>query len=138
MSATTRKMNVVLWSVQGVLALMYLFAGGMKLVAPPEMLVSPVPLPIAFLRFIGACEVLGAFGLILPWLLNIRPGLTPLAASGLVIIMTGATVISLVGGIVGGAVVPFVLGLLAAFVAHGRRPAMQPSGSTAQALQHAS
>jgi hypothetical protein len=33
-------------------------------------------------RFIGVAEVLGAIGLILPWLLGIRPGLTPLAAAG--------------------------------------------------------
>ena len=47
--------------------------------------------------FIGVAEVLGAIGLILPGVLRIRPGLTPLAAAGLVIIMIGATVIGLGG-----------------------------------------
>lgn len=70
--------------------------------------------------FIGVAEVLGALGLILPGLLRIRPGLTPLAAAGLAVIMTGATVVTLAIGPAGGAVVPLVVGLLAAFVVHGR------------------
>jgi hypothetical protein len=52
-------------------------------------------LPGLFIRFIGVAEVCGAAGLILPWLMRIRPALTPLAAAGLVIIMAGATVITL-------------------------------------------
>ena len=74
-----------------------------------------------FLRFIGVCEVLGAIGLILPGLLKIRPELTPVAASGLVIIMIGAVTITLIGGDVALAIVPLVVGLLAAAVAYGRR-----------------
>ena len=91
-------MTYALWIVQGLLALVFLFAGGMKLVLPLEQLTGPVPLPGLFVRFIGVAEMLGALGLILPGLLGIRPGLTPLAAVGLVIIMIGATVVTLVGG----------------------------------------
>ena len=80
----------------------------------------PIPLSGQFVRFIGLCEFLGAFGLVLPGLLRVRPGLTPLAACGLVIIMTGATVYNLLAGAVGGAVFTLVLGVLAAFVAYGR------------------
>jgi hypothetical protein len=65
-------------------------------------------------------EVLGAIGLILPGLVRIRPGLTPLAAAGLMIIMIGATVITLAGGDVAPALIPLVVGLLLAFVAYGR------------------
>ena len=86
-------MTYVLWIVQGLLALLFLFTGRIKLVLPIE--VMPVPLPGPFLRFSGVAEVLGAVGLILPWLLGIRPGLTPLTAAGLVIIMTGAMVLTL-------------------------------------------
>jgi len=115
-------MTYALWIVQGLLALLFLFAGGMKLVLPLEEMTKqmPPPLPGLFLRFIGVVEVLGALGLILPGLLRIRPGLTPLAAAGLVIIMIGATVLTLKGGEVVLALIPLLVGLLSAFVAYGR------------------
>ena len=119
-------MTYVLWIVQVLLALLFLFAGGTKLVLPLETLAEmsrqsgQTPLPGLFVRFLGVLEVLGALGLILPGLLRIRPGLTPLAAAGLVIIMIGATVITMASGAVGPALFPLVVGLLAAFVAYGR------------------
>ena len=113
-------MTYVLWIVQGLLTLLFLFAGGMKLVLPLEALKGPVALPGVFLRFIGVAEVLGAIALILPGLLRIRPGLTPLAAAGLAIIMIGAVAITLAGGGVAAALVPLLVGLLLAFVAYGR------------------
>lgn len=113
-------MNYALWIVQVLLALLFLFAGGAKLVLPPEALKGPVQIPVLFLRFIGVCELLGGLGLILPGLLRIRPGLTPLAAEGLAVIMIGATVVNLVGVGVAFALMTLVLGLLAAFVAYGR------------------
>jgi hypothetical protein len=113
-------MTYALWIVQGLLALLFLGAGGIKLVLPLEKLTGPIPLPGLFVRFIGVAEVLGAIGLILPGLLRIRPGLTPLAAAGLVIIMIGATVITLAGGDVAAALLSLVVGLLSAFVAYGR------------------
>src|SRR5712692_437586 len=113
-------MTYALWIVQGLLALIFLFAGSMKLVLPLEVLTAQMPLPGLFVRFIGTAEVLGAIGLILPGLLHIRPGLTPLAAAGLVIIMIGATVLTLAGGDVAPALFPLGVGLLSAFVAYGR------------------
>src|SRR4029453_7599456 len=113
-------MSRVLWIVQVLLAALFLLPGAMKRVMPLEQLVGPVALPGTFIRFIGLVEVLGAFGLILPSLLRIRPGLTPLAAAGLVIIMVGAVVITQMGGDLAPAVIPLVVGLLAAFVAYGR------------------
>jgi hypothetical protein len=113
-------MNLVLWVVQVLLACLFLFAGGMKLVMPLEKLAGPVQLPGQFLRFIGVCEFLGGLGLILPGLLRIRPGLTPLAAAGLVIIMIGATAFTVAVGPVVTALIPFIVGLLAAFIAYGR------------------
>ena len=114
-------MNVVLWIIQGLLAALFLFAGGAKFVMPPEVLTAgPPPMPLLFIRFIGVCEVLGAIGLILPSLLRIRPGLTPLAAAGLVIIMIGATVLTIMTGGIVVALMPFVTGILCAFIAYGR------------------
>jgi hypothetical protein len=112
--------HYVLWIIQWLLAALFLFTGGMKLVLPLEAMQGPVPLLGPFLRFIGVAEVLGALGLILPGLLRIRQELTPLAAAGLVIIMIGATVISLSSMGVLAALIPFVVGLLAGFVAYGR------------------
>ena len=113
-------MTYALWIVQILLAALFLFAGVMKLVLPIEALAGPVPMPGPFLRFIGVAETLGALGLILPGLLRIKPVLTPLAAAGLVIIMIGATAITLLGGDAAMSVVPIVVGLLLAFVAYGR------------------
>ena len=115
------KTNTLLWIVQGLLAALFLFAGSMKLILPLEAMTMPVPLPGQFIRFIGVAEVLGAVGLILPWLLKIRPGLTPLAASGLVIIMAGATVVTLLGGATVPALFPAIVGVLAGSVAYYRR-----------------
>ena len=118
------RMNVALWTVQGLLAALFLFAGGMKLVIPVEALAAQSPFSGEFMRFIGVCETLGALGLVLPGLFRIARWLTPVAAVGLVIIMIGATTVSL-GMSVAGAAVPFVLGILAAVVAHGRRPVVR-------------
>lgn len=124
-------MTCALWIVQALLALVFLFAGGMKLVLPLEKMAGPVELPGFLLRFIGVCEVFGAVGLILPSLLRIRPGLTPLAACGLVVIMIGAIVITAGAGLIGPAVVSLIVGLLAAFVAYGRWRVAPIGGSDA-------
>jgi len=113
-------MNLALWIVQGLLALVFLWAGGFKLVMPIEQLTAELPMPGAFLRFIALAEVAGGLGLILPGLTGIRPGLVPLAAAGLVIIMIGATIISFATGPVPLALIPLAVGVLAAFVAYGR------------------
>ena len=116
----SQKTTVLLWIIQGLLALVFMFAGVMKFVMPIEEMTKQVPLPGLFLRFIGVAEVLGAIGLILPGLLRIRPGLTPLAAAGLAIITVGATVVTLMigGGVT--ALFPLVVALLSAFVAYSR------------------
>ena len=118
-------MNIVLWIIQVLLALLFLFAGGTKLVLPMDVLTamgSPnqVHLPGLLIRFIGVCEVLGALGLILPGLFRIKPSLTPLAAAGLVIIMIGAVVLTIMGDGIAPALLPLVVGLLLALVAYGR------------------
>ena len=119
-------MNIVLWIIQILLTLLFLFAGGTKLfmseaalkeMAPP----NSIMLPMLLLRFIGLCEVLGALGLILPGITRIRRGLTPLAACGLLIIMIGAVVITVMGLGVAAAITPLVAGVLCAVVAYGRR-----------------
>jgi hypothetical protein len=122
-------MTYALWILQVLLGLLFMFAGGSKLVMPIEEMTKEIALPGWFLRGIGVCELLGGLGLILPGLFRIRTGLTPLAAAGLVIIMIGATVITLMTMGVGMALVPFIVGVLAAFLAYARwRVAPLPSG----------
>ena len=115
-------MNRALWIVQIILAALFLVAGGSKFVVPAEQMTQGMPawLSVSFLHFVGACEVLGAIGLILPGLLRIKPGLTPLAAAGLTIIVIGATAVTLMGGMLATALLPLVTAILAAFVAYGR------------------
>ena len=129
--------NRALWIVQGVLAVLFAFAGAMKLMTPVEVLSAMSPFPGAFMQFIGVCEVLGAIGLILPYALRILPVLTALAAAGLVVIMLGATVSTLAmgGGVM--ALPTVVLGLPAALIVYGRRPKELHIGVTRSTLQPA-
>ena len=123
-------MNIVLWILQILLGLLFLFSGSMKFIMSAEQMNegSPVALPIWFIHFIGICEILGGIGLIVPWLTGIRRGLTPLAASLLIVIMIGATVISAMMGILY-AIVPFVVGLLLVVVARGRSKGLNNSAT---------
>ena len=119
--------SMPLWIAQGTLALIFLFAGGMKLALPLDVLTAQIPLPGALVRFVGVCELLGAIGLILPGIFRVRVGLTPLAATGLVLIMIGATAVTLAMGQGVAALIPCLVGALAAFVAYGRWPAIPKS-----------
>jgi uncharacterized membrane protein len=124
-------MNRALWIVQGLLGLFFALASGApKLLLPPETLPMPIPLPGPFVRFIGVAEVLGGLGLVLPGLLRIRPGLTPLAAAGLVLVTIGATAYNLVAGQPESALFAVGVGLLCAFVAYGRWRLAPLRGST--------
>ena len=115
-----RKVGITLWVVQSLLAALFLFAGSMKFIMSVAEMTKQIPFPAWFLYFIGTAEVLGALGLVLPSVLRIKPVLTPIAAAGLVIIMLGATVTTLFTPAPAGAAVPFIIGLLAAFVVYGR------------------
>jgi len=128
------KRNTVLWIVQGLLGAMFLLAGIPKLVMSAEQMAAPGPIqfPVAFVRFIGVCEILGAIGMIVPGITGIKPGLTPLAAAGLVIIMIGATVTNIVDGPAPAAVITVVLGALAAFVVYGRWLRAGPASAVAK------
>jgi hypothetical protein len=119
-------MNILLWILQGLFALLFLFAGGTKFVIPYEEMVKMGPpnqvvFSSWFIHFIGGCEILGGLGLILPGIFRARRGLTVLAALGLFIIMIGATVVSIIGGGIVAGIGPLVIALLLAFIAYGRR-----------------
>ena len=136
-NVNSKKLSAALWTVQALLAALFLFAGAMKLVIPIAALEAQSGMSGEFLRFIGLAEFLGAVGLVLPGLTRIQTRLTPLAAAGLAIIMIGATALTASGG-VAPAIAPLVSGLLALFVAWGRSEvAPHPQRSLRPRLQAA-
>ncbi|MFI5233901.1 MAG: DoxX family protein [Gemmatimonadales bacterium] len=120
MAHNSRRTNTLLWTAQILLALLFLFAGTMKFVLPIEKMTGPMGFSAAFIHFIGTVELLGAFGLILPGLFRVATALTSLAAAGLVVIMIGATTLTVISMGVLAAVFPFVVGVFAASIAYGR------------------
>jgi len=120
----SKALHISLWIAQILLAAAFLMSGLMKLSQPIEALAAqmqwPGQVPAGLVRFIGLAEVLGALGLILPAATRIKPGLTPLAAMGLIVVMVLASAFHLSRG--EGQMVPanLVLAALAAFVAWGR------------------
>ena len=101
----SKKTNIALWIGQWLVALFFIVASGApKLLLPPEMLPMPIPLPAAFITFIGVSEVLGGLGLILPGLFHIRTGLTPLAGLGLVVVTASAAGVRVSATAMGGGV----------------------------------
>jgi hypothetical protein len=118
--------NIALWIGQGLLALVYLAAGGLKVVRPREQLVASgnfdwmKDFPDTRVKAIGLVEVLGALGVILPWLTGIASILTPIAAIGLVVVQIGALRVHLGRNERQQLPVNLILLLLAVFVAVGR------------------
>ena len=117
-------MGIALWVAQVLLAVAFLGAGAMKLSQPKKKLVENMAWVEDFsqgtVRLIGALEVVGAIGIVLPALTGILPWLTPLAALGLVLLMAGAVYTHLRRSEYSVITVPAVLLILAAFVAYGR------------------
>jgi putative oxidoreductase len=124
-------MNIALWIVQVLLALMFGFAGAMKTFTPIDQLAEQMPGAadqVGLIRFIGISELLGAVGLILPAATRIKPGLTPLAALGIAVIMVLAAGTHAMRGEWSSIITNVVLLGLALFVVWGRtkRAPIQP------------
>lgn len=117
-------MNIALWIVAGIGAALFLMAGMTKLAQPREKLEAMFPwvqkYHPAFPRLIGAAEVLGAIGLILPQATGIMPILTPIAGLGLALVMVFAAIFHVRRGEVGSVPANLVLMAIALFVAIGR------------------
>jgi putative oxidoreductase len=117
-------MNIAIWIVQGLLALLFLAAGLMKATRPIDVLASQMPgiqaLPVRLVRFIGLAEILGGIGLILPMLTGVQPWLTPVAALGVILLMLLAAIFNVSHRETPRIGVNVALGMLAAFVAYGR------------------
>jgi hypothetical protein len=93
-------MNLILWIIAGLLAAVFLLAGANKLFIPQEKLAKApgggwaLDFSAGFIKALGAVEILGAVGLILPAVLDIAPILVPLAAVSLALIMVGAVIVT--------------------------------------------
>lgn len=131
-------MNIGLWILQTLMGLFFILASGApKLLLPPEALPMPIPLPYAFLIFIGVAELAGGLGLILPGALKIQPWLTPLAAAGLTLVALGGMGYQLAAGETGNAIFALVFAALTAFIAYGRtRLVPHRSRATSSPLVH--
>lgn len=115
----TKKMNYTLWTAQGLLALLFLLAGAMKLILSVEEMTKLMPLPDRFQQVIDIVEVLGECGLILP-------GLAYLVVCGLNIIMIGASVLTLENQGAATALFLFAVGSLLVSGAYRRFAATKP------------
>ena len=117
-------MDTALLIIQFILALMFAMAGIMKLTIPINKLVKTVTwtdrFPVSTVRFIGAMELIGAIGLIIPLALNTAPVLALIAAVGLALIMILAIFHHLSHKENKSIVLNIVLMILAAFVVYGR------------------
>jgi hypothetical protein len=107
--------NISLWITQSLLAALFLFAGGMKFIMPVALMTKGTTFTGTFIHFIGAAEVLGGLGLIVPALTRVHRELVTFAAAGLLIIMVGAT-----GPDASQAILPLCVGLMCALVVWGR------------------
>jgi len=93
-------MNLILWIIAGLMAAVFLLAAANKLLIPQEKLATApgggwvLDFSAGFVKALGAVEILGAVGLILPALLDIAPILVPMAAVGLALIMVGAAIVT--------------------------------------------
>lgn len=117
-------LNVVLWILQVILALMYVFAGYQKTFGNLQAIVKTIfwvlSVPAPLVRFIGISELLGGIGLVLPALLKIRPQLTALAAAGLSLVMVGANIFHISRGEFFVLPMTITFLILLAFLAYGR------------------
>jgi DoxX-like family len=116
--------TTALWIVEGILAFAFVFAGGIKLALPNRRLLDRGPAMAWVADFrqpavktIGALEVVGAAALILPPLLGVATFLTPLAATGFVLLMIGASIVHWRRGETVAIGLPVLLGVLALVVA---------------------
>ncbi|HEU4328309.1 MAG TPA: DoxX family protein [Roseiflexaceae bacterium] len=118
---TSRALNIGLWVLQVLMALLFL-AHGWLLVAPPAEMVAMMDEQMGFgLRmFIGVAELLAAAGLILPGVTRILPWLVPAAAAGLMIVMFSATVLHIARGETSSAIICAVIFAIVTAIAYAR------------------
>ncbi len=121
---SSKIISIALWAAQFILAATLVWASYMKLVQPVDQLATMWPwageVPVAFVKFTGIIDLLGAIGLILPALTRIKPVLTPIAAVAVIVLMLCASIFHISRGEASVTGVNVVFALIAAFIAWGR------------------
>jgi len=119
-----RSLHVVLWFGQLLLAALFAMSGFAKLTKPIAALMIQMPwvadVPPTFVHFVGACELAGAAGLVLPALTGVQPGLTALAAAGLTSLMGLASMFHFGRGEFGDMLATLAVAIASAFIGWGR------------------
>ena len=118
----TKAKNYSVWTLQIILAVLFLFTGGMKLILPAAVFQAEIPFSEFFIKFIGLAEVLGGLCLVFPAVFKVKPILTSLAALGLFVVMVGATIVTASAMGIVSAVFPIVVGLICLLIAFVRFP----------------
>ena len=114
-------MNILLWVLQVLLAVVFIAHGLLLLMPPPDIAAQMLmSLPRWFWVFLGVAEVAAAIGLTLPGLTRVKPWLVSWAAAGIMIVMISATGYHIIRGEISSAAVTFVLLIMATFVAYMR------------------
>jgi uncharacterized membrane protein YphA (DoxX/SURF4 family) len=127
-----KAMKITVWIASALVAFAFLVVGAGKLMASAaDLQQASEGVPVALLKLAGTAEVLGALGLVLPAATRIMPVLTPIAATGLVLTMVGATITNIAIGEPGAAATTVILGVFAALLAWARfgPVAVEPRGS---------
>jgi uncharacterized membrane protein YphA (DoxX/SURF4 family) len=124
MAQKNKALHVILWIAQALLASSLVWSGSIKLFQPIDQLALMWPwaaeVPSLLVKFTGVVDLLGAIGLVLPMLLNIKPGITVAAAIGIIVLMICATVFHISRGETDSIGVNVVFAGIAAFIAWGR------------------
>jgi hypothetical protein len=113
-------MNIILWVLQVLLALVFLAHGLLLLFPPADMVAQMSLMPTPFRIFLGVAEVLAAVGLTLPGITRILPWLVSCAAAGVMIVMIAATIFHITRAETSAAITTAVLLVMATFVAYMR------------------
>lgn len=119
-----KTMHILLWIAQILLGLTLIWAAYAKLAQPIDQLEAMWPwtgsVSPAFVRLTGVIDLLGALGVLLPTLFRFKPILTPIAATGIVLLMISASVFHICRGEASQIGFNIIFGVIAAFVAYGR------------------
>ena len=119
-----KAIHISLWIAQGLLVVMFIMAGAMKLSQPIETLTESLPwvtsVPNLLVKFIGLSEFLGALGLLVPSIFRFKPFLTVWAAIGLAVIMILAAIFHATSGEFSAIGMNMILMSISLFIAWGR------------------